>query len=216
MLKFDLGLPDRRLRLLCLGAHADDIEIGCGGTILEWLSTYSHVEVTWVVLSASGPRAEEARASASELLGKATRTNLIFSDFRDGRFPSVFDKAKTLFEKIKESAEPDVILTHSLDDRHQDHRLVAELTWQTFRDHLIFEYEVPKYEGDLGHPNIYVPVSDVNANRKINLLLAHFGTQRSHHWFKAETFRSLMQLRAVECRAESGFAEAFLARKCRM
>lgn len=214
MLKLGFELAQSRLRLLCIGAHSDDLEIGCGGTVLEWLARHTQVEVTWVVLSAPGQRAAEARGSANELLNGAKRTNLVLRDFRDGYFPAQFDKAKMLFEELKAGEKPDIILTHRLEDRHQDHRLVAELTWQTFRDHLILEYEVPKYEGDLGQPNLYVPLSGATAARKIDLLLTHFGTQRSHNWFKAETFNSLMRLRAVECRAESGFAEAFHVRKC--
>jgi LmbE family N-acetylglucosaminyl deacetylase len=214
MLKLSFELAKSHLCLLCIGAHSDDLEIGCAGTVLEWLAKYAQVEVTWVVLSAPGQRLAEARDSANELLSKAKRKNLVLRDFRDGYFPMQFDKAKILFEELKASEKPDIILTHHLEDRHQDHRLVAELTWQTFRDHLIFEYEIPKYEGILGPSNVYVQLSGVTAQRKINLLLAHFGTQRSRDWFKAETFNSLMQLRALECRAESGFAEAFHVRKC--
>jgi LmbE family N-acetylglucosaminyl deacetylase len=210
-LNFELGKPE--LSLLCIGAHSDDLEIGCGGTVLEWLIKYTQVEATWVVLSAPGQRAVEARDSANELLRKAKRTNVVVRDFRDGYFPAEFDKAKILFEELKASEKPDIILTHHLEDRHQDHRLVAELTWQTFRDHLILEYEIPKYEGCLGQPNVYVSLSGVTAHRKIDLLLAYFGTQRSRGWFKAETFNSLMRLRAIECRSESGFAEAFHVRK---
>jgi LmbE family N-acetylglucosaminyl deacetylase len=214
MLKLSFELAKSHLCLLCIGAHSDDLEIGCAGTVLEWLAKYAQVEVTWVVLSAPGQRLAEARDSANVLLSKAKRKNLVLRDFRDGYFPMQFDKAKILFEELKASEKPDIILTHHLEDRHQDHRLVAELTWQTFRDHLIFEYEIPKYEGILGPSNVYVPLSGVTAQHKINLLLAHFGTQRSRDWFKAETFSSLMQLRALECRAESGFAEAFHVRKC--
>jgi len=213
MHKLNLGSSNQPLRLLCIGAHSDDIEIGCGGTILEWLSTYTHVEVTWVVLCAPGLRTSEARDSANALLRKAKKANLVLRDFRDGFLPAQFAEAKHLFEELKASEKPDLILTHYLEDRHQDHRLVAELTWQTFRDHLILEYEIPKYEGDLGQPNLFVPLSNDIGKRKIAHLIQHFGSQRSKAWFRPETFFSLMHLRGIECRAESGFAEAMHARK---
>ena len=207
-------MPDRKLRLLCIGAHSDDIEIGCGGTVLEWLSRYEEVEITWVVLSASGMRVAEARDSANAISHGAKLINLVLRDFRDGYFPAQFDEAKNLFEELKANANPDVIFTHRLEDRHQDHRLVAELTWQTFRDHLILEYEIPKYEGDLGQPNLFVALSSNVAKGKIKHLEHHFGSQRSKGWFRPETFSSLLQLRGIECRAASGYAEAFHARKC--
>jgi len=213
MLKLEFGGECKRLRILCLGAHSDDLEIGCGGTILEWLATHTEIEVTWVVFSAAGDRATEARDSANELLNKATRKNLIWRDLRDGYFPAQFDKAKSLFEELKASENPDVILTHRLEDRHQDHRLVAELTWQTFRDHLILEYEIPKYEGDLGQPNFYVALSKNAGERKVEHLLRYFGSQRAKGWFRSETFLALMRLRGIECRAPSGMAEGFHVRK---
>jgi LmbE family N-acetylglucosaminyl deacetylase len=213
MLKLSLGSPNQPLRLLCIGAHSDDIEIGCGGTILEWLSTYRHVEVTWVVFCAPGLRADEARDSANALLRKAKKTNLVLRDFRDGYLPAQFAEAKYLFEELKSSEKPDLIVAHYLEDRHQDHRLIAELTWQTFRDHLILEYEIPKYEGDLGQPNLFVPLSYDIGRHKVDHLIQYFGSQRSKVWFRPETFFSLMQLRGMECRAESGLAEALHARK---
>jgi LmbE family N-acetylglucosaminyl deacetylase len=213
MLKVSLGSPNQPLRLLCIGAHSDDIEIGCGGTILEWLSTYTHIEVTWVVLCAPGPRTYEARDSANALLRKAKQRNLVLRDFQDGYLPAQFARAKDFFEEFKASEKPDLILTHYLEDRHQDHRLIAELTWQTFRDHLILEYEIPKYEGDLAQPNLFVPLSNDISRYKVDHLIQHFGSQRSKVWFRPETFFGLMQLRGMECRAESGFAEAFHARK---
>ncbi len=213
MLHLDFGGNRNCLRVLCIGAHSDDIEIGCGGTILEWLSKYPNVEVTWVVMSAAGARADEARRSANALLRKASRRNIVLGSFRDGHLPAHFVKAKQLFEELKATETPDVILTHRLEDRHQDHRLVAELTWQTWRDHLIFEYEIPKYEGDLGQPSLYVPLSSRAGKRKVAHLMRHFGSQRSKSWFAPETFLSLMQLRGIECRAASGLAEAFSIRK---
>jgi len=213
MLKLDLGIGRKRLRVLCLGAHSDDLEIGCAGTVLEWLARYPDVEVTWVVMSAMGPRAEEARRSANALLRGASRKKIILRDFRDGYFPAQFVEAKQLFEELKSSENPDVILTHRLEDRHQDHLQVAELTWQTWRNHLILEYEVPKYEGDLGQPNLFVPLSARVGKRKVDHLMRHFGSQRSRSWFAPRTFLGLMQLRSVECRAPSGFAEAHQLRK---
>ncbi len=213
MLKLDLGIGGKRLRVLCLGAHSDDLEIGCAGTVLEWLAGYSRVEVTWVVMSATGPRREEARGSANALLRAASRKRIVLGDFRDGHLPAHFTEAKKLFEQLKLSEKPDVILTHRLEDRHQDHRQVAELTWQTWRDHLILEYEVPKYEGDLGQPNLFVPLSARAGKRKVAHLMRHFSSQRSKSWFAPRTFLGLMQLRGVECRAPSGFAEAHQLRK---
>jgi LmbE family N-acetylglucosaminyl deacetylase len=201
------------LRLLAIGAHSDDIEIGCGGAILEWLSTYPHVEITWVVLCAPGARATEARDSANALLYEAKQVNLVLGDFRDGYLPAQFTDVKTRFEELKASEKPDFIFTHCLQDRHQDHRLVAELTWQTFRDHLIFEYEIPKYEGDLGQPNLFVPLSASVGEGKVEHLMGHFSSQRSKTWFRPETFLGLMRLRGIECRADSGYAEAFFVRK---
>lgn len=213
MLRLSLGSPNQPLRLLCIGAHSDDIEIGCGGAILEWLSTYPQVEVTWVVLAASGSRASEARDSVDSLLREAKQANLMLRDFRDGYLPAQFAEVKNLFEELKASANPDIVLTHRLEDRHQDHRLIAEVTWQTFRDHLVLEYEIPKYEGDLGQPNLFVPLSTKVGRRKVEHLMRLFGSQRSKAWFRPETFFGLMQLRGIECRADSGYAEAFHVRK---
>jgi LmbE family N-acetylglucosaminyl deacetylase len=213
MLKFKLNLPDQQLRLLCIGAHSDDLEIGCGGTVLAWLAAYTNAEVTWVVLSAPGRREAEARDSANDLLKGASRVNLVLRDFRDGHLPAQFSKAKSLFEELKAGEIPDVILTHRLEDRHQDHRLIGELTWQTFRNHLILEYEIPKYEGDLGQPNLFVPLSASVCKRKVEHLINHFGSQRSKSWFTEDTFTSLMRIRGIESNAPELFAEAFYCRK---
>ena len=213
MLKLDLGINGRALKLLCLGAHSDDLEIGCGGTLLEWLRTYPSVEVTWVVMSASGQRAAEARRSANALLKTARRAKVVLHELPDGHFPAHFGEAKKAFEALKAAEKPDVIFSHRLEDRHQDHRLLAELAWQTWRSHLILEYEVPKYEGDLGQPNLFVPVSARIGKRKVEHLMRHFASQRSRAWFAPTTFFGLMHLRGVECRAPSGFAEAHHLRK---
>jgi LmbE family N-acetylglucosaminyl deacetylase len=213
MLKLDLGIRGRGLRLLCLGAHSDDLEIGCGGTVIEWLAAYPDLEATWVVMSASGQRADEARCSAESLLNGARGRKIVLHQFPDGHLPAHFAEAKKVFEALKATEEPDVILSHRLEDRHQDHRLVAELTWQTWRSHLILEYEVPKYDGDLGQPNAFVPVSERSGQRKVEHLMRHFASQRSRDWFTPRTFFGLMHLRGMECRAPSGFAEAHQLRK---
>lgn len=201
------------LQLLCIGAHSDDLEIGCGGTLLRWLAGPRPLNVTWVVLSAAGPRATEARRSARSLLRRAASAEVIIGGFRDGYLGADYPAVKAFFESLKQYPSPDLILTHHLADRHQDHRLAAELTWNTFRDHAILEYEIPKYEGDLGLPNAYVPLSARDSARKVAHLERHFGSQRSKHWFTADTFLALARLRGLECRAPDGHAEAFHARK---
>lgn len=213
MLKLEIGRSRKRLRVMCLGAHSDDLELGCGGTLLQWLRSYDAVEITWAVLSASGARAKEARASARALLRRASRLDVVLGDFPDAHLPAEFSRVKSFVADLQRRADPDVVLTHRIEDRHQDHRLIGELAWQTWRDHLILEYEIPKYEGDLGQPNLYVPLATDVADRKVRHLIRHFGTQRSKSWFTAETFFGLMRLRGIECRAPSGMAEGFHVRK---
>jgi len=203
----------RNVKLLCIGAHADDLEIGCAGTMLELLVRWSSVDVTWVVLSAVGPRGQEARESARRLLRRAQRIEVRTESFRDGYFPAQYSAIKDGFEALKRQVSPDIIFTHARDDLHQDHRLVAELTWNTFRDHLILEYEIPKYDGGLGSPSVFVPVSTVNLRRKVALLMRGFASQRSKRWFAPETFIGLMRIRGIECNSPSGYAEAFHGRK---
>ena len=214
MLPLDFRIGRRRtFRVLCLGAHSDDIEIGCGGTILRLLKERTPIDVTWAVLSAEGPRAAEADASARALLRRASSSKVVLGDLPDSHFPAQFARAKALIGDLARKTQPDLIFTHRLDDRHQDHRLVGELTWQTWRDHLIMEYEIPKYEGDLGQPNVFVPLTKENARRKVAHLFKYFSSQRSKTWFDPDTFRGLMRLRGIECRAASGSAEAFHVRK---
>jgi LmbE family N-acetylglucosaminyl deacetylase len=213
MLSLNPAAGRGRLDLLCLGAHSDDIEIGCGGAVLRWLAEVPEVHVTWVVLSAPGERADEARRSAQALLKGAASVEVVIGDFTDAHFPSETARLKAFLSDIARRAPADVVLTHRLEDRHQDHRTVGELTWQTWRDHLVLEYEIPKYEGDLGQPNVYVPLPADIAQRKVQHLMAHFGTQRSKGWFAEATFQGLMALRGIECRAPSGQAEALHARK---
>lgn len=216
MIKLNLDFCGRPIKLMFIGAHSDDIEIGCGGTILQWLLTYKNVEVTWVVFSAAQERAIEAKNSANIFSHGAGQINLVLYEFDDGYFPSHFMNIKTRFEYLKSVENPDIVFTHYLYDRHQDHQLISELTWQTFRDHLIFEYEIPKYEGDLSQPNLFVQLTKDVARRKIDNLMHCFGSQRAKSWFKETTFSALMQLRAIECRADSGFAEAFYVRKMQL
>lgn len=211
MLALDLARPGKALRVLALGAHSDDIEIGAGGTILSWIASGAEVSIDWCALSAPGERADEARASAMAFLAGAARADIHLGEFRDGYFPAERTAVKDWVEALKRLEKPDVVLCHQRNDAHQDHRMVCELAWNTFRDHLILEYEIPKWDGDLGQPNIYVPLSEDVLARKIELLHKHFGTQRSKAWFDDETFRGLARLRGVECRER--YAEAFFARK---
>jgi LmbE family N-acetylglucosaminyl deacetylase len=200
-------------RVLALGCHSDDIEIGCGATLLALTRARPDVEVTWVVFAADGERADEARGSAERFLTAAGRADVVLHAFRDGFFPYAGAEVKDVFEQLKAAVDPEVVFTHARFDLHQDHRLVCELTWNTFRDHLILEYEVPKYDGDLGTPNLFVPVSRELAEEKADLLVEAFRTQADKHWFEPEVFLGLMRLRGMESRAPSGFAEAFTCRK---
>ena len=200
------------LRVLCLGAHSDDIEIGCGGLILELIKHYPRIEVDWVVFSALVAREREARRSAALFLRGARRTRVDVHHFHDGFFP--YDsEIKSVFEGLKARVSPDLVFTHYRTDRHQDHRVLSDLAWNTFRDHLILEYEIPKYDGDLGTPNFFAPLTRSTCARKVKHLKDVFGTQRDKHWFSDETFMGLMRLRGMECRATDGYAEAFYSRK---
>jgi LmbE family N-acetylglucosaminyl deacetylase len=206
----DRGDP---LRILCLGAHSDDIEIGCGGTLLRLLAERAGSSVHWVVFSATPEREREARASASDFLADAKSATVVVKTFRESFFPAAWADIKESFEAVKREFGPDVVLCHHRHDFHQDHRVVAELAWNTFRNHLILEYEIPKYEGDLGAPNVFVPLARATADRKVDLLLRHFGSQSARTWFRPDTFNGLMSVRGVECNAPEGRAEAFHARK---
>jgi LmbE family N-acetylglucosaminyl deacetylase len=210
-----LGLagPGERLSVLCIGAHADDIEIGAGATILGWIERGVRLDAYWAVLSAIGPRADEARASARQFLANAARAAIELAAFKDGFFPYQGDEIKTWFEALRGRTSPDVVLCHWRHDAHQDHREVSRLTWNTFRDHAILEYEIPKWDGDTGQPNVYLPATKALMERKTRLLRDHFGSQRSKDWFDCEMFMGLARLRGMECRAPEGFAEAFHARK---
>jgi len=201
------------LKVLCLGAHSDDIEIGCGGTILRLLEEYCDVSVHWVVFGAEGVRAAEARESAASFLEKAKHKTVVIRNFRDGFFPYIGAEIKEYFEELKGEFNPDIIFTHYRYDLHQDHRLICELTWNTFRDHLILEYEIMKYDGDLGTPNFYVRLSEDICRNKIQKIFSHFKSQVGKSWFSEDSFFSLLRLRGVESNSPDRYAEAFYCRK---
>ena len=213
MRALSLAKPGETLSVLCLGAHSDDIEIGAGGTILGWIASGVRLTVHWCVLSATGARAAEAEASARAFLAGAASSKVQLGEFKDSFFPYQGADIKAWLNGVKAEFGPDVVLTHTRDDAHQDHREICQVTWNLFRDHLILEYEIPKWDGDLGQPNAYMPLTSAVLERKIELLLTHFGTQRSKDWFDAETFTGLARLRGMECRAHEGYAEAFVLRK---
>ena len=213
MLRLPLSDGDAPIRrVLAVGAHADDIEIGCGATLLALQRAYA-LDITWVVLSADEVREAEARASAAAFLAGAASHELVCHRFRDGYLPYVGDEVKDVFEALKGELNPHVVFTHTRDDLHQDHRLVCELTWNTWREHLILEYEIPKYDGDLGAPNVFVPVSEEVAREKVRLLLDAFASQQGKPWFDEELFLGLMRLRGMEAPSPSRYAEAFTCRK---
>jgi LmbE family N-acetylglucosaminyl deacetylase len=216
MLGVAFGSQDRPVRrILCLGAHSDDIEIGCGGTILRLLDEIPAVEVRWVVFGASGNRGNEAVESANLFLGSARRKEIAIRQFKDGFFPYVGAEIKQFFEELKREYTPDLIFTHHRNDLHQDHRVVSELTWNTFRDHLILEYEIIKYDGDLGTPNFFVPLSDRVCQAKIQHIMQCFKSQHEKQWFTQDAFLAILRLRGIECNAPERFAEAFYCRKVR-
>jgi len=209
-----LGSGNRPLReILCLGAHSDDIEIGCGGTVLELVAANPGLRVTWVVFSGNATREAEARRASRQFLRGSGRAQVITRQQRDGFFPSQTTEIKEFFEQLKTLCSPDLVFTHYRDDRHQDHRTISDLTWNTFRNHFVLEYEIPKYDGDLATPNVFVPVSQRQARRKVSVLLSAFKSQVGQHWFTPDLFFGLMTLRGIECCAESGYAEAFHSRK---
>lgn len=198
--------------VLCIGAHSDDIEIGAGATILRMVREHPNARFVWVVCSANPKRREEAERSAARFLAGASGFEILCHDLEDGHFPSHMPRLKSVMEDLK-AREPDLVFTHFSEDLHQDHRAVSQATWNTFRDALILEYEIPKWDGDLGSPNFYAMVSEGDAVRKVETLLSYFPTQASKHWFDELTFKGLMRIRGLECNAAEGFAEAFYARK---
>ncbi len=213
MMRLELPRPaGRPLRILCLGAHSDDIEIGCGGTLIQLLARRRRVAIHWVVFSGNVIRAAEARGSARRLAG-GTRPRIETKKFRDGFFPAQHARLKEEFERLKRRPAPDLVFCPWRGDAHQDHRLLGELAWNTFRDHLILEYEIPKYDGDWGTPNFYVPLEETVARRKIEHLMRAFPSQAGNAWFSEDTFRAVLRLRGIECNAESSLAEAYYGRK---
>jgi LmbE family N-acetylglucosaminyl deacetylase len=211
LLSFTPATPLRSV--LAIGCHADDIEIGSGGTLLALARANPGLEVDWIVLAAQGERADEARASAAAFLEGVAEARVEVHGFRDGFLPYSGAEVKQVFEDIKGRVDPDIVFTHAGYDFHQDHRLACELTWNTFRSHLILEYEVPKVDGDLGRPNVFVPLTAADIERKLELLEQHFATQSGKHWFDSDTFRGLMRLRGMEAVAPERYAEAFTCRK---
>jgi LmbE family N-acetylglucosaminyl deacetylase len=210
MLTFSPTSPIKRI--LCIGAHSDDIEIGCGGTMLRLLDEHPGVSVLWVVMGGNDQREQEARASAERFLKTAGSSEVRVRKFRDAYLPFMGEQVKDYVESLK-SFEPDLIFTHRKEDAHQDHRLIGELTWNAFRNHAILEYEIPKYDGDLGHPNLFVPLDEAVCRRKIELLMGGFPTQAGRQWFSADTFWAMLRIRGVECNSPARFAEAFGCRK---
>jgi LmbE family N-acetylglucosaminyl deacetylase len=211
-LQLDKGAKDG-LQILCLGCHSDDIEIGCGGSILGLAKEYPDSVFHWVVFSAIGVRAAEAQHAATKFVDPSRLKGPILKEFPDGFMPFVGADIKAVFEELKRTVSPDLIFTHNRQDAHQDHRTISELTWNTFRNHLILEYEIPKYDGDLGRPSVFFPLPSDLCETKIRLIMDAFRSQCEKGWFQPETFRSLMRLRGMECNAPSGYAEAFYGRK---
>ncbi|BAZ15630.1 hypothetical protein NIES4071_75020 [Calothrix sp. NIES-4071] len=213
MMKIDFHKTDESdYKILCLGAHCDDIEIGCGGTILK-LIEYKKVIIYWVIFTSNELRLLEATASVNIFLKEVETKKVIIKDFRDGFLPFHGIEVKECFEQIKQEFSPDIIFTHFRDDRHQDHRLISDLTWNTFRNHLILEYEIPKYDGDLGIPNFFVHLDEALCRRKIQYILDAFKTQNNKQWFAEDTFRSMLRIRGIESNSPSKYAEAFYCRK---
>jgi len=205
--------PGSPLKILCLGAHSDDIEIGCGGTILRLLKEHRDVKVDWIVFSGKGDRAAEAKESADRFTRNAAERTIVVKGFRDGFFPYTGVEIKEHFEELKASLSPHVIFTHSRGDLHQDHRVISELTWNTFRDHFILEYEVIKYDGDLGTPNFYAHLDESVCREKIATILDVFRSQRPRRWFTDDVFLSILRLRGMESNAPERYAEGFYSRK---
>lgn len=213
MIRLNLGLKKNGpLKVLCLGSHSDDIEIGCGGTILRLIEEYPQVSFHWVVFCASGVRKAEAQRAAESFAGSHL-DHVVLKEFPDGFMPFCGAEVKATFEELKQQVSPDLIFAHQPRDAHQDHRLLSELTWNTFRNHFILEYEIPKYDGDMGRPSVFVPLTETMCQIKVRNLMDAFASQRNKNWFDESTFRALMRLRGMECNAPSSYAEAFYCRK---
>jgi LmbE family N-acetylglucosaminyl deacetylase len=201
-------------RVLCLGAHSDDVEIGCGGTILRLVEANPSIEFTWVVFGGNEQRQKEARDSAEDFLAGVKTKNILCKSFRDAFFPFQGEAIKEFVEEVKRGCpQPDLVFTHFRDDLHQDHRTLNGFTWNSFRNHTICEYEIPKYDSDLGHPNLFSPLSEAIVKRKVDLLMKHFGSQRNKQWYDEETFRGYLRLKGIQCDSPTRYAEAFHVRK---
>jgi len=210
----NIGLAGRTtLEILCLGAHCDDIEIGCGGTILRLIEEGIDLSVRWIVFASTPQRKEEAIQGARAFLQGVSGSTVMIEQFRDGFLPYAGVEIKEYFEHLKTQCNPDIVFSHYRDDRHQDHRVISDLTWNTFRNHLVLEYEVPKYDGDLGSPNFFVHLDKPICQRKVSYLLTSYASQAEKQWFSEDTFRALMRLRGIESNAPSTYAEAFYCRK---
>jgi LmbE family N-acetylglucosaminyl deacetylase len=207
--------PKATMQVLCIGAHCDDIEIGCGGTLRMLQECRSKLLINWVVASSTPERRAETQRAMALLVNAKQRGQLLCGEFADGLFPAHYAAIKAFFESLKSLPAPDLILCHERDDRHQDHRIVNEMVWNTFRDHTVLEYEIPKWDGGLGQPNFYVALTQAQLKAKIDALMKAYSSQRRRDWFNAETFQALARLRGIECRAGHGVAEAFHARKLR-
>ncbi|HTY75593.1 MAG TPA: PIG-L deacetylase family protein [Candidatus Nanoarchaeia archaeon] len=213
MHKPKLFASNNELKVLCLGAHPDDIEIGCGGTLLRIAKEVPKAQFYWVVFSGNSQRQKETIESAQIFLNNVTIKKVVVKDFRDSYFPFIGEQIKDYFEQIKQDFSPDIIFTHYRNDAHQDHRLISNLTWNTFRDHLLLEYEIPKFDGDLGTPNLYVNIDETLARRKTSLILENYPSQKEKSWFTAETFMSILRIRGIESNSPTQYAEGFYCRK---
>ena len=211
-LNFENKAPDG-INVLCLGAHCDDIEIGCGGSILKLIKSQQINSIVWITFCSNQVREKEAFDSANSFLADVKNKKIIIRDFKDGFLPYIGFDVKEEFEKLKQEIQPDLIFTHYRHDLHQDHRLICDLTWNTFRNHFILEYEIPKYDGDLGTPNLFLVLDDDIVKQKLDIIFENFKSQYTKEWFSRETLTSLMKLRAVECQAARKYAEAFYNRK---
>lgn len=198
---------------MCLGAHCDDIEIGCGGSILRLIEEHPDLEFCWVVFASDEKRKQEGTVSAKLFLAGAQKSHVVFHSFRDGFFPYIGGDIKEIFLKLEKEFCPDLIFTHYSRDLHQDHRLISELTWNSFRNHVILEYEILKYDGDLGSPNLFFPLEPAICHKKVQYLLEAFKSQQGRYWFTEDVFLSLLRIRGVEARSAGQYAEAFYCRK---
>lgn len=203
---------DRALQIVCIGAHCDDIEIGCGGSLVALSQAYPLSHFHCWVFSGNAARAAESRACLTQLLD-AERFTLQVFDHRDGYFPAQWAQVKERLATLSQTINADLVFTHTARESHQDHRVLAELTWNHFRRHTVLEYEIAKYEGDLGRANFYIPLSTEQFEAKLSALLSAFPSQASKGWFTRNTFEAIARLRGVESHATSGYAEAFRARK---